>query len=78
VELTPAEREICADLLLNEADCSANIHARTGISRPYVSTLLGKLTERGFLEHKGAGVYRLTAAGRHAGREYIREEGIPD
>ena len=78
MELTPAEQEICADLLLNEADTSANIHERTGISRPYVSTLLGKLADNGFVENKGAGVYRLPAAGRHVGREYIRKHGIPD
>ena len=78
MQLTPAQREILADLLINEADCSANIHERTGISRPYVSSLLGELTEAGYLEHKGAGVYRLTASGRHVGREYLREHGIPD
>jgi len=78
VELTPAKREICADLLVNEADTAANIHERTGISRPYVSTLLGELADDDFVENKGAGVYRLTAAGRHVAREYIREHGVTD
>jgi len=63
MDLSPVERAVLTDLLINGDDKPSNIAQRTGYTRPAVSRRCPPLVERGLLSDKGGGVYTLTNAG---------------
>lgn len=71
---TPVQTAILVDLLISGDDKAENIGRRTGYHRNTVSGDMGTLVERGLLEAKGGGVYRLTDAGRSRAQGIVRSE----
>jgi len=71
MDLTPAEKKILADLLVNGDNVSGNISGNTGVTANYVSRLLSDLEAKGFTEAKGNGVYRLTNSGVLVARNLV-------
>ncbi len=77
MKLKPAERDILVDLLVYGDDKAENIGNRTGNHRNTISKYMAPLSDKGFLEPKGGGVYRLTDKGRETARGLIRAGEIP-
>lgn len=73
MNLSPSERKVLVDLLLNGDDGSGNISERTGVSRKHVSSnCLPALEEANLVEDKGRGNYTLTLEGVAAARAIRR------
>lgn len=73
MDLSPAERAILVDVLLNGDDIPSNIADRTGYARETVSRRCKTLADRSLVEDKGGGVYRLTLAGVRTAQNLQRE-----
>lgn len=71
MELTPAERKILADLLVNGDNVAGNISENIDVTPNYVSRLLADLESRGLTKSKGRGVYGLTNHGAVEARNTI-------
>jgi len=61
--LSPVERSTLICLLDEGDDVPSNISERTNHHNKSVSRSLSNLEERGHVENKGRGVYRLTTSG---------------
>ena len=73
MNLTPSEKKIIADLLVNGDNVAGNISDETGVTPNYVSRLLADLESKGLTESKGRGVYTLTISGVAVGRNIVDE-----
>jgi len=71
MNLTPSEKKILADLLVNGDNVAGNISENTGVTPNYVSRLLSDLEAKGMTESKGRGVYTLTLSGTVAARNFV-------
>lgn len=72
--LTPVAREVLVALLDRHDDVPSNLAEHTDRHRKSVSRKLKELEKEGYVESKGAGVYRLTSDGVLLARA-IRAEG---
>jgi len=68
MKLTPVERSVLSDLLLNGDDRPANIARRTGKHRGSVSRSCNNLQEKNLVRNKGEGVWTLTNGGVQVAR----------
>lgn len=75
--LTPTERAILVDLVVFGDDKAENIANRVGSHRNTVSKYMRPLSEQGYIEGKGGGVYRPTDKGRETGQGLILAGDIP-
>lgn len=66
MSLTPVQKDVVVDLLVHGDDKAENVGNRTNHHRNTVSTHMGKLVDKGHIEGKGGGVYRLRDQGREA------------
>jgi predicted transcriptional regulator len=66
--LSPVERAVLIDLLLNGDNIPSNIAGNTGKHQKSVSNKLPDMIEAGLVENKGRGVYTLTQEGLNAAR----------
>ena len=73
MNLTPSEKKIIADLLVNGDNVAGNISDETGVTPNYVSRLLADLESKGLTESKVRGVYTLTISGVAVGRNIVDE-----
>lgn len=71
MNLTPSERKILADLLINGDNVAGNVSDNTDVTPNYVSRLLSDLESKGFTRSKGRGVYTLTTTGAVAARNIV-------
>jgi DNA-binding IclR family transcriptional regulator len=80
MDLTSVDVAVLRDLYTNGDDVPANVAERTGHHRVSVSRCLsGKedsLEERGFVESKGRGVWRLTQDGLEVARRLDEIQGF--
>lgn len=67
--VTPTEKEILLCLQEFGDNLPANIADRTDRHTKYVTRLCVEMENKGLLENKGRGVYRLTPDGRQLARE---------
>jgi predicted transcriptional regulator len=63
MDLRPTERDVLLDLHRNGDNIQSNISDSTERTQKSVSTAIERLRDRGLVESKGRGVYRLTDEG---------------
>jgi DNA-binding MarR family transcriptional regulator len=69
--LTQTQQAILVHLLSEGDDVPANISDASGYHRNSISRAAKPLVEKGYIEKKGHGVYRLTDDGREAARQLL-------
>lgn len=72
MNLTPLQRDIITHIHQHGHDIPANIGDSADAHRNSVTRAIRDLEERGLVENKGRGVYKLTEPGREAARDLIR------
>ena len=77
MSLTPVERAVLVDLLVYGDDRAGNIADRCDLHRNSITNRAPDMYEKGLIQNKGKGVYRLTDKGRERAIGLIRARELP-
>ncbi|AFD04022.1 ORF1 [Halogeometricum pleomorphic virus 1] len=78
MDISPVEKSILVHLHTQGDDIASNIADSRGHHPSSVSRSASNLSDRGLLDNKGRGVYRLTEDGREIARRLADVESISD